>query len=169
MIDKIFIPTLNRVDNQITLNNLPKELRDKVTLVVQKWERPKYKYDVDYLVLPENLTTKDYLCLAKTREIIYKAGTNIKYAIIDDDIIFRRRNRKRFGLPSDMDKSQRVCSDLDIIEMFNIFDKWLDEKDVSFCGCSHLENIPAEVLYRNNSSIGSAVWFNGPNFANILI
>ena len=168
MIDRIFIPTLNRVENQITLNNLPEELKKKVTLVVQKWERPKYKYDVDYLVLPENLTTKEYLCLAKTREIIYEAGKNIKYAIIDDDIIFRRRNGKRFGLPSDMDKSQRVCSDSDIIEMFNTFDKWLDEKDVSFCGPSQIQNIPSTVLYRNNTSISSCVFFNGIDFCNIL-
>ena len=168
MIDRIFIPTLNRVENQITLNNLPDNLKKITTLVVQKWERHKYKYDVDYLILPENLTTEDYLCLAKTRKIIYEEGKNIKYAIIDDDINFRRRNAKRFGLPSDMEKSQRICNEKDINEMFNIFDKWLDEKNISFCGCSHLENIPAEVLYRDNTSIGSAVWFNGSDFANIL-
>ena len=46
MIEKIFIPTVNRVDNQITYNHLPKELQKKVIFVVQEWEKDKYsKFD----------------------------------------------------------------------------------------------------------------------------
>ena len=94
MIEKIFIPTVNRVDNQITYNNLPLELRKKVTMVVQEWERNKYQYDCEYLVLPPEINLKDYYCLPKTRKLIYEAGKNIKYAVIDDDLIFKRRNSK---------------------------------------------------------------------------
>ena len=43
MIDRIFIPTVNRVNDQITLSNIPKSLIDRVTLVVQSWEIKKYK------------------------------------------------------------------------------------------------------------------------------
>ena len=38
MIDKIFIPTVNRIDNQITYNALPDELKRQVVFVVQSWE-----------------------------------------------------------------------------------------------------------------------------------
>ena len=49
MIDKIFIPTVNRIDNQITYNALPDELKRQVVFVVQSWEREKYNFNVDYL------------------------------------------------------------------------------------------------------------------------
>ena len=35
MIERIFIPTVHRVDQQITFNNLPDELKGRVTMVVQ--------------------------------------------------------------------------------------------------------------------------------------
>lgn len=168
MIDRIFIPTVNRVNDQITLSNIPKSLMDKVTLVVQGWERKKYKYNVDYLVLPKNINLDDYLCLSKSRKIIYEEGRDLKYCVLDDDLIFKRRNQKRFGLPSDMDKSSRVCTENDTEEMFNLFDGWLDEEDVSFCGSSQIQNIPQTKLYSSNSSISSCVWFNGKNFNHIL-
>ena len=116
--DRIFIPTVNRVDRQITYNGLPKSLQKKVTMVVQHWERPQYKYDCDYLVLPKKLDLSDPMCLPKSREIIYREGRNIKYSVIDDDLIFKRRNQKRFGLPSDMEKSSRLCTNKDVTEMF---------------------------------------------------
>ena len=56
MINKIYIPTVCRVDNQITYNNLPKELQKKVVFVVQEWERNQYKFDAEYYVLPSDIT-----------------------------------------------------------------------------------------------------------------
>ena len=168
MIDRIFIPTVNRVNDQITLSNIPKSLIDRVTLVVQSWEIKKYKYDVDYLVLPKEINLDDRLCLSKSRKIIYEEGRNLKYCVLDDDLIFKRRNQKRFGFPSDMEKSSRSCSEKDTEEMFNLFDSWLDEKDVSFCGPSQIQNIPQTKLYSSNSSISSCVWFNGKKFNHIL-
>ena len=35
MIEKIFIPTVTRMDNQITYDNLPDELKKRVVFVVQ--------------------------------------------------------------------------------------------------------------------------------------
>ena len=43
MIEKIYIPTLGRVDNQITYDNLPQKYKDIVTLVVTESERPLHK------------------------------------------------------------------------------------------------------------------------------
>ena len=92
MIDKIFIPTVNRIDNQITYNALPNYLKEKVTFVVQSWEREKYSFDNEYLVLPDYINLDHPRAISETRKVIYKAGSQIKYAMLDDDIIFRRRN-----------------------------------------------------------------------------
>ena len=161
MIDRIFIPTVNRVNDQITLSNIPKSLMDKVTLVVQSWERKKYKYDVDYLVLPKHINLDDYLCLSKSRKIIYEEGRNLKYCVLDDDLIFKRRNQKRFGKPSNMEKSSRICTEEDVEEMFKLYDGWLDEKDVTFCGGCRFSIIPSTKEYLDNKPIFSQLFING--------
>lgn len=166
--DRIFIPTVKRVDQQITYDGLPKSLKKKVTMVVQHWERPQYHYDCDYLVLPKKLDLSDPLCMSKSREIIYEEGRNLKYCVLDDDLTFKRRNSKRFYGVSDMEKSGRNCTDDDIKEMFDLFDKWLKEPSVSFCGPSQIQNIPSTKPFTNNQSISSCVWFNGPNFSDVL-
>lgn len=166
--DRIFIPTVKRVDQQITYDGLPKSLKKKVTMVVQHWERPQYHYDCDYLVLPKKLDLSDPLCMSKSREIIYEEGRNLKYCVLDDDLKFKRRNSKRFYGVSDMEKSGRNCTDDDIKEMFDLFDKWLKEPSVSFCGPSQIQNIPSTKPFTNNQSISSCVWFNGPNFSDFL-
>lgn len=94
MINKIYIPTVCRVDNQITYNNLPKELQKKVVFVVQEWERNQYKFDAEYFVLPSDITIGSKNTLARTRKIIYEMGKEQRYAMLDDDLQFKRRNSK---------------------------------------------------------------------------
>jgi hypothetical protein len=170
MIEKIFIPTVNRVDNQITYNLLPDELKKRVVMVVQAWERPQYNYDCEYLVLPDikQYHFSDYYCLPKTRRFIYEMGKDIKYCVLDDDLNFHRRNTKYFGGEDNMEKSKRVATSQDILEMFELYDIWLDEDTVTCCGCSHIENPPSDKFYVNNSSLGSALWLNGKHFKDDL-
>ena len=168
MIEKIFIPTVNRVDNQITYNSLPKQLKDRVVFVVQSWERDQYHYDAEYLVLPDHITTEHPRPVSHTREYIYHHAKNMKYAMIDDDISFARRNAKYWTGESNMEKSKRKCTEDDILEMFQLYSDWLDEPDVTICGCSHSENPPSGKAYQNNTSIGSATWINGRDFADFL-
>jgi hypothetical protein len=168
MIEKIFIPTVNRVDNQITYNNLPDELKKRVCFVVQEWEKNQYTYDAEYLVLPEHVNLSDYYCISKTRKIIYEAGKHMKYAVIDDDVQFKRRNSKYWSNISNMEKSKRFSTHDEIIEMFETYDSWLDEKDCTVCGCGHDENPPTNKLYSKNSSLGSALWINGNDFNSVL-
>jgi len=52
--------------------------------------------------------------------------------------------------------------------MFNLYDAWLDESSVTVCGCSHVENPPGNKPYRNNASLGSALWINGSDFSEHL-
>ena len=168
MIERIFIPTVNRVDNQITYESLPKELQEKVTMVVQKWERPKYHYDCDYLVLPDKVNLDDKYCLAKTRKIIYQEGCNMKYAVLDDDLKFHKRNQKYFGLESNMEKSQRQVHPVELIIMEGILDTWLDEPNVTIAGISQRQNPPSNKLWTNNTSLCGAIWVNGKDFKDIL-
>lgn len=168
MVERIFIPTVNRVDNQIAYNNIPESHKHLVTMVVQAWERPQYKYDCDYLVLPDtqDFHYSNYYCLPKTRKFIYEAGRNMKYVVMDDDIRFSRRNTKYINGVSNMDKSSRFVTDEDFAEMFSLFDRWLDE--VTVVGCAQSENPPSNVFYRENTSMTSAFWVNGNHFTDIL-
>jgi hypothetical protein len=168
MIERIFIPTVHRVNNQITYNNLPDRYKEMVTFVVQAWERPQYEYNCNYLILPDTSEYhfSDYYCLPKTRKLIYEAGKNMKYCVFDDDLKFARRNAKYFGQSSNMEKSRRWCTDDDYDEMFYTFNKWLDE--VTVVGCSQIENPPSGSLRRDNTSITSAYWINGSHFTDIL-
>ena len=166
MIEKIFIPTVCRVDDQITYTSLPKELQKRVVFVVQAWERDQYKYDAEYLVLPEEITLDSHNALARTRKIIYDTGKNMKYAMFDDDIIFKRRNAKYWTGKSTMETSRRVSTHDDIIDMFNTFDTWLDE--VTLCGCEVTSLPPTHKPYLDNTKIACAYWFNGKDFAKDL-
>ena len=168
MIERIFIPTVNRADNQITYNNLPEELKSKVTMVVQAWERDKYQYPCEYLVLPEEINLSDYYCLPKTRKIIYEAGQNMKYAVIDDDLTFGRRNAKYWTGVSNMEMSKRKATEADVLEMFDLYSKWLDDTTVTVCGPGHAENPPQDSAYSNNSSLSSAIFVNGNDFKDLL-
>ncbi|MFN4975293.1 MAG: hypothetical protein ACK5GV_08620 [Bacteroidota bacterium] len=163
MIEKIYIPTVNRVNNQITYNSLPDELKKKVVLVVQEWERPQYSYDCEYLVVP-NTKEKKFKYLAKTREFIYKSAGKIKYAMIDDDIVIARRNSKYFsayGHISNMEKSKRVLIENDFFDMFSIFDRWLDE--VSLCSCAMSNFPPGKRLYKESSAVSFGIFFINGN------
>jgi len=168
MIEKIFIPTVNRVENQITYNNLPDTLRKNVVMVVQSWERSLYNYPCEYLVLPEEINLDDYYCLPKTRLAIYEAGKNIKYAVLDDDLTFGRRNSKYWNGTSNMEKSKRVATEEDVIEMFDLYDQWLDDPNITVCGPGHAENPPQNKSFTNNSSLSSAIFVNGNDFSDIL-
>jgi hypothetical protein len=166
--EKIFIPTVNRVNQQITYNSLPAELKKKVVFVVQSWEREQYNYPNEYLVLPPEVNLSDYYCISKTRKIIYKAGQNFKYAVLDDDLVFKRRNNRYWTGSSNMVKSKVLASETDIIEMFDLYTSWLDEPGVTICGCGHVENPPPNVSFKNNASLGSALWINGHDFKSVL-
>ena len=54
MIEKIYIPTLGRVDKQTTWENLPPFLKDITVLVVQPKEKDLHG-DKSILVLPEKI------------------------------------------------------------------------------------------------------------------
>ena len=91
MIDRIYIPTLGRPNEQVTWDNLPTELKEKVWFVIHQKEKDLYDYDAKYLVLDNNIGIANV-----RKEIVYHAG-KIRFCMWDDDVIFYRRNRKYYG------------------------------------------------------------------------
>ena len=168
MIDKIYIPTVKRVDNQITYDCLPKELQKKVIFVVQAWERDQYHYDNEYLILPEHINLDHPRPLAETRKIIYEHAKDTKYGMFDDDIVFYRRNKKYWGEESNMEKLNRISTEDDIFEMFDVFDKWLDEPNITVTSCWPLPRFPSNRPYENNKAVCSIFFINGKDFIHQL-
>ena len=152
MIEKIYIPTLGRVDAQITYDGLSQKYKDIVTLVVTKSERPLHKRDCNYLV------TEDNVGIANTRrQIMYDAG-KINFAMIDDDATFfyRDRNYKEKNLPS-----KESFTDKHFDDMFDTFDEWLSSGYIH-CGCRLSDTFPfLDSDYDDNNRISDAHFING--------
>tara|TARA_R110000796_G_scaffold39938_1_gene99190 strand:- start:338 stop:1198 length:861 start_codon:yes stop_codon:yes gene_type:complete len=170
MIEKIFIPTVNRPDSQLTYNNLPDALKKITVMVVQAWERDQYDYPCEYLVLPDTdeYHFDHYYCLPKTRKFIYETGQDMKYAVLDDDLVFIRRNAKYWTGISNMEMSKKTSTEEDILEMFEKFSGWLDLDTVTICGCGPSALPPIPIEYRNNSFLYCGLWINGSDFKHEL-
>ena len=76
-------------------------------MVIQEKEKHLYDYDCEYHVVDNDIG------IAKTRELIYRLAGKKRYMIIDDDITFKRRNRRYYGLESNMEKSKKDFEDSD--------------------------------------------------------
>tara|TARA_B100000519_G_scaffold150854_1_gene131745 strand:- start:1763 stop:2638 length:876 start_codon:yes stop_codon:yes gene_type:complete len=164
MIEKIYIPTFRRVDKQITLDSIPQEYKSKVVLVVQEQERDEYKYDVDYLVVDNDIG------IAKTRECIYRDAKNIKYGVMDDDVVMFRRNSKYYGLEPNMDKSKKpIISKQDWDDMFKQIDEFLEKDNVLMVG--HREHtFPPSGRSRisKNCAIFGCFWIDGKKLSKFI-
>ena len=166
-IERIFIPTVKRYDNQISYNNLPNVLKKKVTMVVRPDERHLYNYDCEYLCIPENIVDT-WTELAKTREYIHKQAGAIKYAVIDDDIIIKRRNAKYWTGESNMEKSRRNANTQEIFEMYEEFSKWLDEPDIGIVGLSAPDVPPGNTPYRDTTNVNTYVFYDGRMISKVI-
>ena len=126
MIETLYIPTMGRTDTQVTYDNLPQKYRDMVLFVIPHHERNDYKYDKKQLLV----TPKDIKGIAATREFICRHAGEKRFSMIDDDVIFYRRNQKYYvdyKKTSNMDKSKRQMTEQDFDEMFELFNKWMDD------------------------------------------
>jgi len=88
---KIFIPTYGRHDKQNTLNNLPKNLRKNVTLVVQQREAHLYEdFEQELEILPAKIKT-----ITPTRQYILETlmSGGGKFVMLDDDLKFDVRRK----------------------------------------------------------------------------
>ena len=167
MIERIYIPTAKRENNQITYNNLPDELKKRVIMVLRPEDRPLYNYDCEYLVVPSQIVGT-YTELAQTREFIHKHAGAIKYAMVDDDIIIKRRNAKYWTGKSNMEKSRRTATTEEISEMYGVVDKWLDEPDIGIVGLSWPDEPPGNKLYRDTTNVNTYVFYDGRMISEVI-
>ena len=123
-IDKIYIPTLGRVDNQITYNALPDFLKKITYLVIQDHELTEIKKnfpDANLIRLPEQIKG-----IARTREYIIRLAGKTIFGMFDDDMEFIRRNIDRKTLKKVGDKSQTPMTEQDWKEMIQKVETWLN-------------------------------------------
>ena len=83
--DRIYIPTLGRSDNQVTFDNMSQNAQQVTRLVVQPKEQHLYP-NYPILVLPDN-----DIGITETRRWIYKEAKGLKYGVFDDDLKFIER------------------------------------------------------------------------------
>lgn len=166
-IERIYIPTVRRAENQITFNNLPDELKKRVVMVVEPGERHLYNYDCEYLEIPEEIVGK-WTQLAETRLFIHKHAGAIKYCVSDDDILIKRRNAKYWTGVSNIEKSKRNATSEDILLMFETFDKWLDEKTIGLIGLSEPQTPPSAKEYEDTKPVYSCVFYDGRMISEVI-
>jgi len=167
MIEKIYIPTVRRANNQITFNNLPKELQERAVMVVEPGERHLYDYPCDYLEIPEKLVGT-WTQLAETRLFIHKHAGAIKYCVADDDIKIRRRNAKYWTGQSNMEKSKRDATAEEMLDMYETVDKWFDESAIGVVGLSDAGSPPSSKEYEDTKDVYSYVFYDGRMLSEVI-
>tara|TARA_B110000285_G_scaffold53924_1_gene61465 strand:+ start:379 stop:1242 length:864 start_codon:yes stop_codon:yes gene_type:complete len=167
MIERIYIPTVRRANNQITFNNLPKELQERVVMVVEPGERHLYDYPCEYLEIPEKLVGT-WTQLAETRLFIHKHAGTIKYCVADDDIKIRRRNAKYWTGQSNMEKSKRDATAEEMLDMYETVDKWFDESAIGVVGLSDAGSPPSSKEYEDTKDVYSYVFYDGRMLSEVI-
>jgi hypothetical protein len=167
VIERIYIPTIRRANKQFTFEDLPKELQQKVVMVIDSSERSQYEYPCEYLELPKEIIGQ-WTQLSQTRKFIHHHAGNIKYAMIDDDLIVYKRNRKYFTNVSDMDKSKRKATQEEILRLFESASTWLDEEDIGIVGLSDGMVPPAATEYSDTKGVFGYLFFDGKKLSKVI-
>ena len=118
----VYIPTLGRVDNQITYDNMPEWIQKTTYFVIQPKEEASFREhwpESNILVLPEN----DY-GICNTRKWILDNAGDDAYWMVDDDMLFTKRHCDRRTGKKNADKSNTPFVEADWIDMI----KWVEDK-----------------------------------------
>jgi len=85
VIDKIYIPTLSRVGNQITWENLPEFVKEISILAISPKEENLHEG------IPTVTVPTEFSGIAKTRKWLWSISENLKWGMFDDDLNFSVR------------------------------------------------------------------------------
>jgi len=121
MIEYIIIPTLGRMDKQVTYSNLPESYKEKVFFVVQihEFEEMKSRYGDKVLCLPSEINR-----IAPTREWIFNKFKDTRHFVFDDDLDFVVKEPN----PGEGTKwLSRRFTDQDFDDAFGMIDQWMDD------------------------------------------
>lgn len=155
---KILIPTLGRMDKQITYKNLPKQYQDKTTFVVQEHEFDEMssRYPSQVMRLPSSINK-----IAATREYIFNQFKDERHVVYDDDLNFVVREPNTGG---DTKWKTKAFDEKDFEDMFETLNTWMDE-GIRFGGLSTTWVIPSLDAwpYSENGRMMTNWFFDGPN------
>jgi len=157
MIKHIIIPTLGRMDKQITYNNLPEKYQSIVSFVVQdhEYDEMHSRYPGKVLRLPKEIDR-----IAPTREWIFNEFKDTRHMVFDDDLDFVVKEPN----PGEGTKwISHKFTEQDFDEAFALIESWMDE------GVSYGSLLPAWVIpdvrqwpVRENQRIMTNVFYDGP-------
>ena len=136
-------------------------------MVIEPNERHLYDYPCEYLEIPKEFVGS-WTQLAQTRKFIHKHAGAIKYCVADDDIVIARRNAKYWTGISNMDKSKRVATSDEILDMYKEADLWLDENDIGIVGPSYYSLPPSSKVYENTKEVYGYVFCDGRMLSEII-
>jgi|GEM_PF-2998718 len=162
-ITAIIIPTLGRIDKQITYHNLPKKYKDITYFVIQEHEYNDMSLlygDNKVLCLPKEIKS-----IAPTREWIHNKFKNECYFVFDDDIDFVIKTPIREN--ETLKWNTKYFDENDFDDMFKLISKWLNEGYI-FGGLQAAYILPNEKLYpeTENFRVLTNVFYNGPKIPN---
>lgn len=167
MIERIYIPTVRRADKQFTYENLPASLQERVVMVIDPAERHLYRCPCQYLELPDHIVGA-WTQLAMTRKFIHQHAGTIKYAMIDDDLIIRKRNAILWSGISDMPTSRRDATPAEILRLFDTASAWLDEEGIGIVGLSGTESHPGYKEYSDTTGVFNCLFLDGRMIAEVI-
>lgn len=161
MIENIIIPTLGRMDKQITYNNLPEKYQEKVKFVVQvhEFEPMKERYGDKVLCLPDGINR-----IAPTREWIFNTFNSSRHMVFDDDLAFIVKEPN----PGEGTKwLSRHFTEQDFDDAFALMNEWMDD-GIVYGGFLPSWVIPdvSQWPVRECQRIMTNVFYDGPNVPN---
>jgi len=158
-ISDIIIPTLGRINNQVTYNNLPEKYKKLTRFVVQAHEYAEMVklYGDQVYCLPTEINR-----IAATREWIFNNWNHTRHLVFDDDLGFVVKE------PNDPDADtkwkSREFTEQDYDDAFALLDAWMDD------GISYGGMLPAWVIpdvrqwpVRENQRMMTNWFFDGPS------
>lgn len=157
----IIIATFKRLHKQITLSNIPDELLEQVTLVVQPQEENDARkvHDKIFVVSGDNIG------FAKTiRDITYEFAVNrqSRFWILDDDLKFLRHYETEDGKL----RKQPMTND-DFTELLSETEKWMDDGYVQAAVGTTWANPLGKYPFVENSRIMTNKLYNGKELAKV--
>jgi hypothetical protein len=159
-LQRIYIPTLGRVNKQITYDAMPDWVKDMTYIVIQPQEEVQFRErypNSNIKVLPAYIKG-----ICATRDWLIKDGGDDCYGMIDDDITFWKRNVDRTTGKKNADKSNEAFTDTDWKEMIQwVEDKW--NQGYTIVGLNKKGLPPANKEESINCRVMQSFWINGKN------
>lgn len=151
---KIIIPTKGRVNDQLSLSNIPLSFKDKTYLVVCKDEYEEYnkKYNDKANILIRSEEANE--SISKTREWIINHFNEDKILVLDDDLLIKKRD------VIDNKIKNLKLEENDFEELYNSINTFLD---TYICGSIVASSTtPSIKLFPNNENnrIVNNVFYN---------